>query len=235
VFAKCIELGVTAVMGPLFPRLMDALEETEKLTGVRMTWVSTTNAGLAPEGKEEQLREAFAAGRVDEAMAIARVSTSDQAQKLKAAGAPICLFHGAWVDRWPAVDGQLEDFDRVTHMIRQAGVIPGAVSHISTRLAEVDQGGHDVAILATPVNKTGWNMRPSRDEAVEVIGQIQKPLLAIKTLACGRCESEQAIEDWLRWAVDVEGVQAVAIGVMVEEEAEQSIPILRDHFAAKFG
>jgi len=184
---------------------------------------------------EEQLREAFAAGRVDEAMAMARESTGEQAQKLKAAGAPICLFHGAWVDRWPAADGHLDDFDRFTGMIREAGVIPGAVSHISTRLAEVDQGDYDVAILGTPVNKAGWNMRPSRDEAVEVIGQIQKPLLAIKTLACGRCETEYAIEDWLKWAVDVEGVQAVAIGVMVEEEAEQSIPILRDHFAEKFG
>jgi hypothetical protein len=234
VFAKCIELGVTAVMGPLFPRLMDALEETEKLTGVRMTWVSTTSAGTAPEGMEEQLREAFAAGRIDEAMAMARESTRDQAQKLKAAGAPICFFHGAWVDRWPAADGCLEDFDRFTRMIREAGVIPGAVSHISTRLAEVDQGDYDVAVLATPVNKTGWNMRPSRDEAVEVIGGIQKPLLAIKTLACGRFE-ERHVGDWLKWAVDVEGVQAVAIGVMVEEEAEESIPVLRDHFAEKFG
>ena len=235
VFAKCMELGVTAVMGPLFPRLIEALEETEKLTGRRMTWVSTTNAGMAPEGMEEELQKARAAGRVEEAMAIARESTGEQVRKLKAAGSPICIFHGAWVDRWPAANGYLEDFDRFTEMIREAGMIPGAVSHVSGRLAEVDQGDHDVALLVTPVNKGGWHMRPSRDEALEVIGQIKKPLLAIKTLACGRCEEERAIEDWLRWAVDVEGVEAIALGLMVEPEAEQSIPVLRDGFDAKFG
>jgi hypothetical protein len=234
VFAKCIELGVTAVMGPLFPRLIEALEETEKLTGVRMTWVSTTNAGMAPEGMEEELRATFAAGRVEEAMGMARESTGEQARQLKAAGAPICFFHGGWVDRWPVKDGRLDGFDRLAGTIRDAGIVPAAVSHISTRLAEVDQGGYDVAALATPVNMGGWNMRPSRDEAVEVIRAIQKPLLAIKTLACGRFE-EGHVADWLKWAVDVEGLQAVALGVMVEEEAEQSIPILRDLFAAKFG
>jgi hypothetical protein len=235
VFAKCMELGVTAVMGPLFPRLIDALEETEKLTGVRMTWVSTTNAGMAPKGMEEELGRARAGGRREDAMAIARESTGEQAQRLKAAGAPICFFHGAWVDEWPAANGRLEDFDHFTRMMREAGIVPAAVSHISARLREVDQGDHDVAALATPVNKAGWHMRPSRDEALEVIGQIQKPLLAIKTLACGRCESEYAIEDWLGWTVDVEGVEAIVLGLMVEEEAEQSIPVLRDRFSAKFG
>ena len=233
VFAKCIELGVTAVMGPLFPRLMDALDETEKLTGVRMTWVSTTDAGTVKEGMEDQLKEAWAAGRMDEVMAMAKESTGEQAQKLKAAGAPICFFHGAWTDRWPVTDGRLDDFDRFTGMIRDAGVIPAAVTHISERLKLVDDGDYDLAALATPVNKTGWTMTPDRETAVEVVNKVSRPLLAIKSLACGRFE-EGHLDEWLNWVVDVEGVQAVAIGIMCEEEAEQSIPILRDRFAAKF-
>jgi len=232
VFAKCIELGVTAVMGPLFPRLLDALDETEKLTGVRMTWVSTTNAGMAPEGMEEQLREAYAAGRIDEALAIARESTGEQVQKLKATGASICFFHGAWVDRWPAADGHLEAFNRFTKMIRDAGLIPGAVSHISDRLDMVDKGDYDVALLATPVNKAGWAMRPDREAAVGVVNTVTRPLVAIKPLACGRFE-EGHLQEWLNWVVDLKGVEAVAIGVMSEEEAEESIPILRDRFVAK--
>ena len=234
VFAKCIELGVTAVMGPLFPRLIEALDETEKLTGVRMIWVSTTNAGLAPKGREEDLQKARAAGNVEEALAIARESTAEQAAALKAAGAPICLFHGGWVDRWPIVNGQLQDLSRFTRAIREAGLIPGAMTHDSQRLSELAHGGYDLALFGTPVNKGGWNMRPSRDEALAVIAKSEKPVIAIKTLACGRFD-EHHLEDWLNWAVDVQGVEAIAIGVMVEQEAEQSIPVLRERFAAKFG
>ena len=235
VFAKCIELGVTAVMGPLLPRLVDALEATEARTGVAMTWVATTNAGMAPRGKEEALREARAAGRTDEAMAISREGTAEQVASLKAAGAPICLFHGAWVDRWPVADGVLQGYEACTRTIREAGLIPGAVSHYAARLAEVDRGPHDAALLATPLNKGGWAMQPGRDEALQVISGLSRPLLAIKTLACGRYEDEHAVEAWLQWAVDVEQVQAIVLGLMVEEEAEQSLPFLRERFAAKFG
>jgi len=234
VFAKCIELGVTAVMGPLVPRLIEALDATERLTGVRMTWVSTTNAGMAPTGREAEMREARDAGNVMEAMAIARESTAEQVAMLRSVGAPICFFHGGWIDRWPMVEGRLAEFGRYTQMIRDAGMVPAAVSHFSQRLSEVAQGGYDLAILGTPVNLGGWNMRPSRDEAVAVIANAGKPVLAIKTLACGRFE-EHHMGDWLRWAVDVPGVQAIALGLMVEQEAEESIPLLRECFSRKFG
>jgi hypothetical protein len=181
---------------------------------------------------EEEWQRARAAGHTDEALAMARESTGDQARTLKGAGAPICFFHGAWIDRWPNADGRLEDFDRFTGMIREAGMIPAAVSHISDRLNMVDKGDHDLALLATPVNKTGWVMRPDREAAVEVVNGISRPLLAIKPLACGRFE-EGHLEEWLHWVVDQKGVEAVAIGVMSEEEVEESIPILRDRFATK--
>jgi hypothetical protein len=235
VFAKCMELGVNAAMGPLFPRLLDALEETEKLTGVRMTWVATTSHELAPKGREEELRKAVEAHRGDEAMAIVRESIVEQVARIKAAGASICIFHGGWIDGWPMQDGSMIGFERHTRLIREAGMIPGAVSHLSARLAEVDRGNHDVAVLVTPVNKGGWNMRPSRDEAAETIGKIKKPVIAIKSLACGRYEAEHVVEDWLKWVVDVKGVEAIALGLMLEQEAEQSLPFLREQFAAKFG
>jgi len=235
VFARCMELGVNAVMGPLVPRLIEALEETENLTGARMTWVATTNLEMAPIGREEEYQRARVAGRGDEAMAIVRESIGEQVARLKAAGAPICVFHGGWIDRWPAVGGQMQDFARFTQAIREAGMIPGAVSHLSERLAEVDQGDHDLALLVTPVNKGGWNMWPSRDQALGVVGGISKPLLAIKALACGRYEQEHLVEEWLKWVVDVPGVAGIVLGLMLEQEAEQSIPFLREQFAAKFG
>lgn len=235
VFAKCIELGVTAVMGPLFPRLVEALDATEKLTGVRMTWVATTSAGRAPCGREDELAQARAAGKREEALAISLESTAEQAAALKAAGAPICLFHGQWADNWPMQDGKLTDITRFTQMIRDAGLIPGSSVHNSERLAHLAQSDCDLALLATPVNKSGWHMEPSKEQALGAIASGAKPILAIKTLACGRYEQERAVPEWLAWAAAVDGVQAIALGLMVEQEAEESIPVLRDAFAAKFG
>jgi hypothetical protein len=234
VFAKCLELGVNAVMGPLHPRLIEALDETEKRTGVRMTWVASTEYGGVPRGRESELEQAQAAGKKDEVMAIYRDSTADQAAKLKAAGAPICFFHGGWVDSWPIADGVLQGYDRQTRAVREAGLIPGAACHYSARLAELDGGPHDAAFIVTPINKGGWMMHPSQREDLGVIGKLRRPVLAIKTLACGRYEHEGAVEEWLQWAVDVPNVQAIVLGVMVEQEAEQSLPFLRERFAAKF-
>jgi len=209
VFAACMELGATAVMGPLYPPLVKALEETEKLIGERPLWLSTTHAPPGPD------------------------TTPDQARQIREAGAPICSIHGAWVDQW-VLEEDWQALERCIGQIRKAGLIPAAVCHYSDRLAKLAEGGLDLPLLGTPVNKSGWWMHPDRESALEVVRRIERPLLAIKTLACGRFE-EHGVREWLEWAVEQEGVDAVAIGVMSEEEAQESIPILQDLFSEKFG
>jgi hypothetical protein len=208
VFAACMELGATAVMGPLYPPLVEALDETEKLAGQRPLWLSTTHAPPGPD------------------------STPDQARQIHEAGAPICSIHGAWVDRW-VLEEDWEALERCISQIREAGLIPAAVCHYSDRLAKLAESGVDLALLGTPVNQTGWWMYPDRESAVEVVRHVGQPLLAIKPLACGRFEEGQ-LREWLEWLVDREGVDAVAIGPMNEEEAQESIPILCDLLSQRF-
>jgi hypothetical protein len=208
VFATCMELGATAVMGPLHPPLVEALEETEKLTGQRPLWLSTTAAPPGPD------------------------STPDQVRQIREAGAPICSIHGAWVDKWVLEDW--EALERCISQIREADLVPAAVCHYSDRLAKLAESGVDLPLLGTPVNKTGWWMCPDQESALGVLRRLGRPLLAIKPLACGRFEEGQ-LRDWLEWAVDREGVDAVAIGPMCEDEAQESIPILCDLLSQKFG
>lgn len=239
VFARCQELGVNAVMGPLDPRLIDALDETARLTGVRPIWVATTSMDRYPADREEAYLAARRAGRLDEAMAINRASIGEQAAALQAAGAAFCLVHGACADHWPLAEGRLVGLAETMAEIRAAGLVPGSATHFAERVTALDNalasapGGP--AVLATPVNKGGWMMIPSRDEALARYGRLHCPLIAIKTLACGRYDNEYTIEEWLRWAVAAPGVAAIALGVMVEQEAEQSLPVLRDAFAERYG
>lgn len=209
VFAVCMELGATAVMGPLYPPLVEALEETERLTGQRPLWLSTTHAAPGPD------------------------STPDQVRQIREVGASICSIHGAWVDRW-VLEEDWEALERCIAQIREVGLIPAAVCHYSDRLARLVEAGLDLSLLGTPVNKSGWRMHPDRESALEVVRWIEQPLLAIKPLACGRFE-EYKVREWLEWVVEQEGVDAVAIGVMSEEEARESIPILTKLLGQKFG
>lgn len=208
VLAVCMELGATAAMGPLYPPLVEALEETEKLTGQRPLWLSTTHAPSGPD------------------------STPEQARQIREAGAPICSIHGAWVDQW-VLEEDWEALERCISHIRKAGLIPAAVCHYSDRLARLVEAGLDLSLLGTPVNKGGWWMHPDQESALEVVRQIEQPLLAIKPLACGRFEEYQ-VQEWLEWVAEREGVEAVAIGVMNKEEAQESIPILCDLLSQKF-
>ncbi len=235
VFAHCQELGVNAVMGPLHTRLIEALDETARLTGQAMVWVATTAADRAPAGQLEALRAARAAGRSDEATAISRASLAEQAAELKAAGAPFCLLHGAWADSWPEDGGHLLGCAEAMAQIRAAGLVPGSSCHYAHRVAQLDEDAYGAAVLAAPVNRDGWYMRPSQGEALERYARLRRPLIAIKALACGKFEPEMDVASNLRWAAAAPGVEAIALGVMVEQEADQSLPILRAAFAERYG
>lgn len=205
VFARCIELGLTAVFGPVYEKLIVAIEHAERMTGIRLTFIGTTF------------------GR--------RETTDEQVRRLKEVGAPFCLIHGGWTDTWEVENGRLKDFERYLGMIRDAGLIPGVACHNGDRLSIVDKGGYDCEVFAIPVNKMGFLMNPSRDAVIKVVNECSKPVIAIKPLAAGRFD-ESGIENWLRWSLGVKGVVATAIGFMNSEEAEEDIAIARKIFGA---
>lgn len=200
VFARCIELGVTAVFGPVYDRLIEAIDIAERMTKVRLTYISTTFGD--PK------------------------TTGEQVRRLRDAGAPICLVHGGWTDGWELRNGRLVGFERILEEIRKAGMIPGAACHRADRLKILDEGGYDCELFAIPVNKTGFYMNPSRDAVVEAVKGCKRPVIAIKPLSGGRFD-ENGIEEWLRWTFGVKGVVAAAVGFMNAEEAEEDIEIGR--------
>ena len=205
VFVHCARLGATGVVGPLFPRLVDALAKARAM-GAKITWVSTTVGG-----SKETFRE--------------------QLVQIKDAGSPICFFHGAWTDRWPVVDGRLENMESYIEAIREAGMIPGTAVHNGQRLDLVTRLGYDFAAYLIPVNKLGFDMFPDRETVLAAVANAGKPVIAIKPLACGRFD-EGKPGDWLSWTLERPGVVATAVGIMNEDEATEDLAVARDIFAA---
>ncbi len=205
VFVKCLEFGLTAVFGPCYQPLLQALDITEKRTGIRLTFIGTTL------GDPTAIRE--------------------QIKQLKDAGAKFCLLHGGWADSFPIENGRIKDFDRYFALIRETGMIPGTSCHRADRLQMIIKGNYDCEVVAVPVNKIGFYMHPSREAILEVLKECPKPVIAIKPLASGRFD-ENRIEDWLLWTFSVKGVVAAAVGFMNAEEAEEDAAIARRIFAS---
>jgi hypothetical protein len=208
VLVHCASQGATAVLGPLLPRLTDAIA-IARGTDPRITWVSTT-IGTSKETFREQIAE------------------------IKDIGSPICFLHGGWTDRWPVVDGRLDGLERYIDEIREAGMIPGTAVHNGERLAMVTRLGYDFDAYLVPVNQAGFAMRPDRATMLAAVAGAGKPVIAIKPLACGRFD-ENKPGDWMRWTLDQAGVVATAVGVMSEEEASEDLAAAREILAALVG
>jgi hypothetical protein len=203
VFVHCMKLGLYGVLGPVFPRLHEAIKIAEDKTGQKMMFISTTGGD--------------------------RNATEDQAKQAKEIGSPICCIHGGWTDGWELKDGKLDGFEKYLAMIRDNGVIPGVACHNGDRLRLVDQGGYDCAVFVTPVNKFGFYMNPSKESALDAVKNCSKPVIAIKPLASGRFDEGRPAE-WLKWVNDTPGVSSMVIGFMSEEEATEDINALKGIF-----
>lgn len=200
VFAHCIKLGLYGVFGPVYPKLHDAIKMAEDMTGQGMLFLSTTF------GPKE--------------------TTEEQVKSAKEIGSPICCIHGGWTDGWELADGKLKGFEDYLRIIREEGLIPGVACHDSDRIKIIEQCGYDCAVFATPVNKMGFYMIPSKESALETIANCSKPVIAIKPLASGRFDEGKPGE-WLKWTMDQKGVCSMVIGFMSEEEASEDITELR--------
>jgi len=200
VFERCMELGVYGVLGPVWPRLIEAIRIAEKGAREEIMFVSTTIGDPKDTKKELNM--------------------------LSGMHSPICCIHGAWSDSWPVKNGRLSGLEKYLKMIRDAGLVPGLACHNGDRLKMVDEGGYDVATFVTPVNKAGFYMNPTQRSILRTISRTKKPVIAIKPLASGRFE-EGKIGNWLEWVLDQKGVSAMCLGFMSEEEAEEDIKCVK--------
>lgn len=201
VFSLAIKMEVSSLLGPVFPPLHEAIKKAEELTGEKITFIPTTF------GK----REFF----------------TQQVQEIRALGSKFCCIHGGWTDNWKVENGKMVGLENYLKEIRDAGLIPGAASHNSENLKIMMEQDYDLAFFVTPVNKSGFYMNPTKEDALQVVSRSPKPLIAIKPLASGRFD-ENMISDWFEWTYSKKGVSAICVGFMSPEEAQEDIEIAKE-------
>ena len=83
-------------------------------------------------------------------------------------------------------------------------------------------------VIATPFNKIGFQMNPSREQCEEALNRVpNSTVVAISVLAAGYLKPKEAID----YVVALPGIGGVAIGVSKERHATETFELLKKSFA----
>jgi hypothetical protein len=80
-------------------------------------------------------------------------------------------------------------------------------------------------LIATPFNKVGFQMSPSREECERTLACLKAPVtIAISVLAAGYLKLPEAVD----YIAGLSNVRGVAVGLSKEEHARQTFKLIRD-------
>ena len=95
-----------------------------------------------------------------------------------------------------------------------------------TKLREWDMEVEET-LVATPFNRVGFQMNPSREECEKTLGELRKPLVvAISMLAAGYLKLPEAAD----YLAELPNVRGVAVGVSNDKHAKETFRILHEKF-----
>jgi hypothetical protein len=199
-----LEAGVDSVMGPMVSLLVDAVQEAQDRSGIKINLILTPWFNILPGGPPEGDPE--------------RVIS-----QCKEAGACICMPHqmvtDALMDR---MYRKIRNIDKYTQLIRQYEMIPGLSTHMPETVVYADETGVDIETYIQMYNATGFLMQVETDWAMKIIKNAAKPVMTIKPLAAGRLLPVSGLA--FVWST-IREQDMVTIGTATPDEAREVIDI----------
>ena len=145
-------------------------------------------------------------------------------QKMQRANTQVGVLHGQITDvlcRKSTRDFAPEFAEYMARM-RALGLVPGASTHNAGETVPA-MAGYDVAVINTPVNKIGWRMCPSPEDALGALARTDKVVIAMKPLAMGRVPPAEGVQ----YALSRPEVDIVLAGAASPAEAEETFGLCR--------
>ena len=199
----CLEEGVNGLVSGPQPELHEAIKIAEERTGREMIWICTPGAG----------GEACT-GRIEDDIAWCA------AHDVK-----VCLPHPVWTDaRILQLEERILEAEQALACIREHGMVPGFSTHRIETVILSDKRGYDAEVYIQLYNSIGFLCPVETDWAARVINGTTKPVIAIKPLAAGRIIPPTGLGFSFS---TIKPIDAVCIGLMSVEEAQESIAIAR--------
>lgn len=119
-------------------------------------------------------------------------------------------------------------FESYIEFISKQGIEPGFNTRNFPYLArKFDEWNIDLSqiLIATPFNKVGFQMNPSKNECEKVLKEMPKPnVLAISILASGYFQPSEAVE----YIATLPNIRGVSVGVSKEKHAVETFRLLKE-------
>ena len=126
------------------------------------------------------------------------------------------IFIGGSDADWLVSLGRVDILGEIARVVREAGFIPIILcQYATTVLPAVEAARIDVAGYAVPLNRE-WSWF-SRDECVEIVKNIHKPVIAFMPLASGNLRKD--VRGALDWLYSEIGVESILYGTATPEHA----------------
>lgn len=124
-------------------------------------------------------------------------------------------------------------FKTYLHYMRKSGITAGFntanFAYLVRKFRDWNVDLRDV-VIASPFNKVGFQMVPSKKECEQALGSLGKPtLVAISILAAGYLKPNEAV-DYLESLPNVKGVAA---GISKEKHARETFGLLKERLSNK--
>ena len=202
-----LEYGVDAVMGPMSPKLEEAIQEAEQRSGKHLIRILTPHFNIMPGGPAEMEPERI----FDEC---------------KALNATFCMPHQAITDALvDRMTMKIRDLDKYTKMIRERGMVPGLSTHMPESVVYADKQGADVETYIQLYNAAGFLLQVEADWVMRIIKNAKKPVMTIKPLAAGRLLPVVGLA--FVWNT-IRDCDMVTIGTTTPDEAREAVEISLD-------
>ncbi len=202
-----LEYGVDAVMGPMSPKLEEAIQEAEQRSGKHLIRILTPHFNIMPGGPAEMEPERI----FDEC---------------KALNATFCMPHQAITDALvDRMTMKIRDLDKYTKMIRERGMVPGLSTHMPETVVYADKQGADVETYIQLYNAAGFLLQVEADWVMRIIKNAKKPVMTIKPLAAGRLLPVVGLA--FVWNT-IRDCDMVTIGTTTPDEAREAVEISLD-------
>lgn len=139
--------------------------------------------------------------------------------------ADICIVHSQFVDRISSND-EIKGLKSMVDEIHSAGLLAGISTHKNS-IVELCEKRYDIDVYLYPFNMIGF-VYPGYDgnetikERSDLIKNINKPFIVMKTLAAGRIPPREGLEFVLN---NIKDSDIITLGIGSLEEAEESIEI----------
>ncbi len=192
ILEQAAALGITAVAAPVYDRWITLFGRYREQGGRLRTWLAQPDG--APEGLEDEFRRAVDGG----------------------AAAVFVQGHRAEVT---FSEGRMDLLGKWVEAIRTLGVPAGLAAHQRDVHLAVEKAGLPTSFYfqCFYVPDRDWAENAPR-EAVDVIRQIEKPVIAYKILAAGRREPEAAF----RFALEgIRPKDGICVGMFPKHDTEQ--------------